>query len=55
MLGKSEGKRIRGQQRMRWLDSITDSMVMNLSKFWETVKDREVWHAEVHGVAMGQT
>ena len=55
MLGKSEGKRIRGQQRMRWLDSITDSMVMNLSKFWETVKDREAWHAEVHGVAMGQT
>ena len=55
MLGKSEGKRIRGQQRMRWLDSITDSMVMNLSKFWETVKDREAWHAEVHKVAKSQT
>ena len=47
MLGKTEGKRRRGQQRMRWLGSITDSMDMNLSKLWETVKDR---HAEVHGV-----
>ena len=46
---KTEGKR-RGQQRVRWLDSITDSMDMNLSKLWETVKDREGWHAPIHGV-----
>ena len=54
MLGKIESKR-REQQRMGWLDSITDSVVMNLSKLWKIVKDREAWHAAVHSVSKSQT
>ena len=55
MLGKTEGRRRRGQQRMKWLDGITDSMDMSLSKLREIVKDREAWRTMVHGITKSQT
>ena len=55
ILGKTEGKRRKGQQSIRWLESITDSVVMNLSELWETVKERGAWHAAVHGVTKSWT
>ena len=54
MLGKIEGRRRRGCQRVRWLDGITDAMDMNLGKLWEMVRDRQAWHAAAHGVTMSQ-
>jgi len=55
MLGNTEGRRRRGQQRMKWLDDVTDLMDMRLSELWEMVMDREGWHAAVHGVTKSQT
>ena len=55
MLGKTEGRRRRRRQRMRWLDGITDAMDMNLGKLWEMLRDREVWRATVHGITKSRT